>query len=137
MSLSKCRALLFYTGRGFIPSRSSEGLHPDIQDKLGDLGGATLYNLLTTPPDTAQLIGGFSPAKAILSQRLGTARTVSASSNRITGRAYKTSSGPSYTIPFGRQGASSFEFAAQSSIASSQQANYIATFTPERLRQKG
>jgi hypothetical protein len=32
-SPSKCRASLFYTGRGFIPSRSSEGLHPDIQDK--------------------------------------------------------------------------------------------------------
>lgn len=106
-------------------------------DKLSDLGGATLYNVITTPPDTAQVIGRFSPAKAILSQRLGTARTVSASSNKITGRSYKTSSGPSYTIPFGRQSASSVEFAIQGSIASSQQANYIVTFLPERLRQRG
>lgn len=105
-------------------------------DKLSDLGGASVYNLLTTPPDGAQSIAGFSPAKAILSQRLGTPRTVSAGSNRITGRAYKTSSGPSYTIPFGRQGATSFEFEVQASITSSQQANYSVTFTPERLRQR-
>ena len=27
--------VLFYTGRGFIPSLEREGLHPDIQDKTG------------------------------------------------------------------------------------------------------
>ncbi|MCZ8247433.1 MAG: hypothetical protein ACK5U2_08280 [Microcystis sp.] len=105
-------------------------------DKLADLGGASLYNVVTILPDTARPMGGFLPAKAILSQRLAAPRTVSASSNRITGRSYKTSSGPSYTIPFGRLSASSFEFAAQSSIALSQEVNYIITFTPERLRQR-
>jgi len=29
-ALSKCRASLFYIGRGFIPSLSASGLHPDI-----------------------------------------------------------------------------------------------------------
>lgn len=105
-------------------------------ERLTSAGGASLYNVLTVPPDTAQIIGGFSPAKAILSQRLATARTVPASSNRITGRSYKTNSGPSYTIPFGRQSATSYEFAVQASIASSQEASYIITFLPERLRKQ-
>ncbi|WP_287735796.1 hypothetical protein, partial [Microcystis sp. M113S1] len=43
LSLSKCRALLFYTGRGFIPSRSSEGLHPDIQDQQFSFQKVTIY----------------------------------------------------------------------------------------------
>jgi hypothetical protein len=41
-----------------------------------------------------------------------------------------------HTVPFGRQSASSLEFATQNAIASNQQTNYIITFTPERLRQR-
>jgi hypothetical protein len=33
-ALSKCRASLFYIGRGFIPSLSASGLHPDIWDNF-------------------------------------------------------------------------------------------------------
>jgi len=33
-ALSKCRASLFYIGRGFIPSLSTSGLHPDIGDNF-------------------------------------------------------------------------------------------------------
>lgn len=105
-------------------------------DKLTDLGGATLFNLQTTPTATASKLAGFIPAKAILSQRLATSTTVTAASNRITGRAYKTSAGKSYTIPFGRASGTSIEFEIQNDIMLGKQSDYIITFTPERLMQR-
>ena len=105
-------------------------------DKLTDLGGATLFNLQTSPSATSAKLGGFTPAKAILSQRLASSQTVSASSNRITGRAYKTSAGSSYTMPFGRSSANSVEFSVQNDIMLGKSTDYIITFTPERLKQR-
>lgn len=105
-------------------------------DKLTDLGGATLFNLQTSPSATSAKLSGFIPAKAILSQRLASSQTVPASSNRITGRAYKTSAGSSYTMPFGRSSANSVEFSVQNDIMLGKSTDYIITFTPERLKQR-
>jgi hypothetical protein len=102
------------------------------KDNLEAVGGAILYNLLTTVPAGATKLAGFVPAKTILAKRLASPRTVSSAANRITGRAYKTSTGESYTMPFGRESATSTEFEMQSEIIASQGENYVMTFTPER-----
>lgn len=117
-----------------VDKRVIVGLSDRSFTKVPDLGGSLLYSILTIVPDTAQPLIGFIPAKAILSQRLATPVAVSATRNRITGQSYKTSAGKSYTVPFGRESATSTEFAVQRAILLSKEADYIITFTPERLR---
>jgi hypothetical protein len=104
------------------------------KDSLEAMGGAILYNLLTTVPAGSAKLAGFVPAKAILARRLAAPRAVSATRNRITGRAYKTNTGASYTMPFGRETGTSTEFEVQSEIIAAQQENHVITFTPERRR---
>jgi hypothetical protein len=90
--------------------------------------------LLTTVPPTATKLAGLVPAKAVLARRLPNAISVPATQNRITGRAYKTSTGDSYTVPFGRESGTSTEFEMQSEILLAQEDTHVITFTPERRR---
>lgn len=98
------------------------------------LGGVALYNLTASPDDGVLKRVGFVPSKAIITVRLSTPTTVAASENRITGRAYKTRSGDSYTVPFGAASATDREFEVQNEIVTALTAGNYITFTPEKLK---
>lgn len=140
---------------GAVPTRGSDRpvqispfglpLDPDNNVRIGvsgraypqittSLGGFGLYNLTENPADNVRELVGYVPAKAILAVRLPQPDSVEASANRITGRAYKTRSGQTYTIPFGAQTESSREFSVQGEILADRNATHYVTFTPERLR---
>lgn len=78
-------------------------------------------------------IPGFSPAKVVLAKKIA---TVSVPASKITGNKYKKSTGASYTMPFGKNGANTTEFKAQEAILASESisAAYSITFTPEKVR---
>jgi hypothetical protein len=105
-----------------------------VSDAFAEVGGATLYNLLTTVPITSTKLAGFIPARAIVAQRLANSISVPGTRNRITGRDYRTNAGRSYTVPFGRKSATTSEFEIQAEILQAREATNIITFTPERRR---
>jgi hypothetical protein len=105
-----------------------------VHSSLSSLGNAALYNHLAGDISAIQSNTGFVPAKAVLATKTGT-RTVTASSNRITGRAYKTRTGETYTIPFGAGTATDREFAVQQEILTNRADTHVVTFVPERLYQ--
>jgi hypothetical protein len=102
-------------------------------NQRNNVGAAALYNHLTAST-SAKKLAGFVPAKAVLSSKLGSPRSVTAGSNRITGRAYKTRTGETYTIPFGSSAEATKEFEVQEEILQDRFATHAVTFTPERLR---
>lgn len=97
------------------------------------IGGAALFNHLTASA-SAKKMAGLVPAKAILATKRGSPRTVAKEANRITGRAYKTRTGETYTIPFGSSAEATKEFEVQEEIIEDRFATHAVTFTPERLR---
>lgn len=102
--------------------------------KLNELTDKGKFNLVTTAiPASYSPMSGLVPAKAILAARsAGVAET-----SKITGQRYKSSSGVSYTIPFGKgAGAAASEIEAQEAILKTTTLidAFVISFTPEKLR---
>jgi hypothetical protein len=103
---------------------------------LSSVGNAALYGIETTITGYDPY-PGFVPAKAILAAKTPTT-TVTASQNRITGRAYKKRTGETFTVPYGATASGQTEFVRQQAILANREAagssGHQVTFTPERLR---
>jgi hypothetical protein len=101
-----------------------------VHSAIATLGGVALFNLTATPDASFEGLPGYVPAKAILA-----AKTASTSNtSKITGRKYKSRSGESYTVPFGKSAATDNEFDLQDDIIAIKGSTHVITFTPERLR---
>lgn len=97
----------------------------------GAAGTASLYRLTTDSiPPTAKGLPGLVPAKAHLAVKGATTNDIS----KITGRPYKSRTGESYVIPFGRETETQTEFTVQDAILANRAATAVVSFTPERLR---
>ncbi|MGK7880510.1 MAG: hypothetical protein AB4060_10480 [Crocosphaera sp.] len=59
--------------------------------------------------------------------------TASTPKSGITGAEYRKTTGPSYTIPFGRNTATDTEFEVQAGIIAAFDEQYSVTFLPEKV----
>jgi len=81
-----------------------------------------------------KMVSGFIPAKVIL----GTKVAATTKTSEITAQKYKSSTGTTYTIPFGKNGTNTEELTAQDAIIGDSAITtiYSVTFTPEKLRRR-
>jgi len=101
-----------------------------VHGAIATLGGVALFNLTANPDGAFEGMPGYVPAKAILATKTASI----SSTSKITGRRYKSRSGESYTVPFGRSDTNDTEFDLQDEILATKGSTHVITFTPERLR---
>lgn len=89
----------------------------------------TAVALDDAPDATFNIVNGFSPAKVVAAERT----TASTPKSEITGIEYRKTTGPSYTIPFGRAAAGDTEFERQAAIIAAFDETYSVTFLPEKV----